>query len=253
MKNPAMQPVQQAFLAFFTLLTLQAPPANADFAGLNIGVNHWAPDLTGSFNSTNSTSIDLTSDLAINDPSQTSLVLTLEHPIPVLPNVKYQNYDLETSGSSTLNRIIQFNGQSYGPANGQISSTFDLSHDDIVLYYEILDNWLSLDLGVDIKRFNGEVGISGNNITIDEIVPLLHISARADLPFSGFYIGADLNYLSSGDNSGNDSTLLIGYESNIGLGIEGGIKSFNLELDDADNVDTDIEYEGIYLNGFYHF
>ncbi len=234
------------------ILCLPAASANADFIGLNIGVSHWAPDLTGNFNSGNNASIDLKSDLGVNDPSQTSLVFILEHPIPLLPNVKYQNFNLETSGSNTLNRGIQFNGQSY-TSGTQVTSTFDFSHDDIVLYYEILDNWINLDLGIDIKRFDGEVGIDGNNIKLEETVPLLYISARFDLPFTGFYAGADLNHLSSGDNSANDSTLLVGYESSIGLGIEGGLKTFSLDLDNADNIDTNIEYQGLYLNGFFHF
>ncbi|MFT5663962.1 MAG: hypothetical protein ACI9JR_001354, partial [Gammaproteobacteria bacterium] len=64
---------------------------------------------------------------------------------------------------------------------------------------------------------------------------------------------ADLNHLSIGNNNANDSTLLVGYESNIGLGIEGGVKTFSLDLDNADNIDTNIDYEGLYLNGFFHF
>ena len=239
-------------LVFIALLSLQATPVSADFVGLNIGISNWSPDLSGNFNSRNDASIDLKSDLGVNDPSQTSLILILEHPIPVLPNVKYQKLDLETSGNSTLNRDIRFNGQEFS-ANTPITSTFDLSHDDIVLYYEVLDNWINLDLGIDFKHFNGQVGISGNNILIDETIPLLYISARFDLPFTGFYAGADLNHLGSGDNNVNDSTLLIGYESSIGLGIEGGVKTFSLELDDADNIDTNIEYDGLYLNGFFHF
>jgi hypothetical protein len=31
------------------------------------------------------------------------------------------------------------------------------------------------------------------------------------------------------------------------------MKTFSLDLDDANNVDTIIDYEGIYLNGFFHF
>ena len=237
----------------FIVLFLQATVASADFVGLNIGISHWSPDLTGSFNSKDNTSINLNSDLGVNDPSQTSLILLLEHPIPILPNIKYQNFDLEASGSKTLNRAIQFNGDTFSSGT-QVTSTFDLSHDDIVLYYEVLDNWLSLDLGIDIKRFNGQVGISGNTIVVDETVPLLYLSARFELPFTGFYAGADFNnHLSSGENSANDSTLLIGYESSIGLGIEGGVKTFSLDLDNANNLDTNIEYEGLYLNGFFHF
>lgn len=239
-------------LVFLALLFLQVTSVSADFVGFKVGVSHWAPELTGEFNSINNSTIDLNSDLGINDPSQTSLVLILEHPIPILPNVKYQSIDLETTGSKTLDRNIQFNGDTFN-SGSQVNSTFDLSHDDIVLYYEVLDNWINLDLGVDLKRFNGRVGISGNNIEVDETVPLLYISARFDLPFTGFYAGADLNHLSSGDSSANDSTLLIGYESSVGLGIEGGLKTFSLELDDVDNIDTNIEYQGVYLNGFYHF
>lgn len=239
-------------LVFTALLCLPAASANADFIGLNIGVAHWAPELSGSFNSRNDASIDLKSDLGVNDPSQTSLVLILEHPIPLLPNVKYQNFDLEASGNKTLTSSITFNGNTYGAGNN-ITSTIDLSHDNIALYYEVLDNWVNLDLGVDIKRFDGLVGINGNNIKVDETLPLLYISARFDLPFTGFYAGADINYLSVGDNSANDSTLLVGYESSVGLGIEGGMKTFSLDLDNADNIDTNINYEGLYLNGFYHF
>jgi hypothetical protein len=84
-------------------------------------------------------------------------------------------------------------------------------------------------------------------------VPLLYISARFDLPLTGFYAGADLNHLSIGDNKANDPTFLVGYESSIGLGIEGGLKTLSLDLDDANNIDTNIDYEGLYLNGFFHF
>ena len=37
------------------------------------------------------------------------------------------------------------------------------------------------------------------------------------------------------------------------LGIEGGIKTFSLELDDADDLDTDIEYDGTYISVFFRF
>ena len=90
-------------------------------------------------------------------------------------------------------------------------------------------------------------------VPIDETIPLLYLSARFDLPFSGFYIGADLNGASSSDNSIEDTSLMLGYESDSGLGIEGGIRKFSLELNDVTDVNTNLEYDGIYLNGYYHF
>ena len=230
--------------------------ARADFVGLNIGASHWAPDLSGSFNSLNSSTIDLVGDLGLDDTSQSSLVLTLEHPIPVLPNIRYQGFELDSRGTSTPSGPLNFEGQSY---SGTVTSTFDLSHDDIVLYYELLDNWVNLDFGLDLKRFDGEVGLSDNSgttpasVLIDETVPLLYISARFDLPFTGFYVGADINSVNLGDSSAEDSTIMLGYESGSGLGLEGGIKKFSLELDDVNNLNTNLEYDGIYLNGYFHF
>lgn len=239
-------------LVLATLLCCLGGSAYADFVGVNIGYSHWAPDLSGDFNSKNNMSIAPIRDLGVNDPSQTSLVLILEHPIPLLPNVKYQNYDLETSGNKTLTKNLTFNDSNYNAGNN-VSSIVDLSHDDIVLYYEVLDNWVNLDLGVDLKRFDGQMGINGNNVAVDKTLQSLYMSARFDLPFTGFYAGADINSLSIGDNKSNDSTLLIGYESSIGLGFEGGLKKFSLGLDNANNIDTNIEYRGLYVNGFFHF
>jgi len=234
------------------LLYLPLASANANFVGLNIGFSHWAPDLSGNFNSENNASINPSNDLGVNDPSQTSLIFILEHPIPLLPNMKYQNFDLETSGNKTLTKNLSFNGNNYSAGN-KISSTFDLSHDDIVLYYEVLDNWVNLDLGVDIKRIDGKIIINGDNVIVDKTVQSLYMSARFDLPFTGFYAGADVSGIGNGNNKSNNSTFLMGYESSTGLGIEGGIKKLSLDLNNPDIIDTNVTYKGVYLNGFFHF
>ncbi|MEE8366538.1 MAG: TIGR04219 family outer membrane beta-barrel protein, partial [Gammaproteobacteria bacterium] len=225
----------------------------ADFVGLNIGANYWTPDLTGSFNTGINPTIDLIGDLGLDDPSSSSFQLILEHPIPLLPNIKYQRFELDSTGSTPGASLI-FEGVTF---TGNVTSTFDLSHDNIVLYYEVLDNWINLDLGVDLKRFDGEVeltdAVSNQRVLVDETIPLLYLSARFDLPFSGFYVGADINSFSTGDSSVEDSTIMLGYESDSGLGFEGGIKKFSLELNDVNNLNTNLEYDGIYLNGYIHF
>ena len=240
-------------------LTLQfSIPVHADFVGFSIGAAYWAPSLSGSFNSTGESDIDLSDDLDIDDPSQSSLVLSLEHPVPILPNIRYQNIELDSDGRSALSGDITFEGETY-TAGETVRSTFDLSHDDIVLYYEVLDNWVNLDIGLDLKLFDGEVSMVGStntttsSIEIDETVPLFYLSAQFDLPLSGFYIGADISSFSIDDSSADEITLKLGYESDSGLGIEGGVKTFSLDLDDADDLDTDIEYDGAYVNGYFHF
>jgi len=240
-------------LVLSTLLFLCMTSVRADFVGFKIGASYWKPDLTGSIKGDiDVTPIDLVGDLGLDDITPSNLVLTLEHPIPLLPNIRFQNIDLDSSGFNQ-NANFTYQGQPY---TGPVTSTFDLSHNDIVLYYEILDNWINLDIGLDVKVFDGEVALSGSSSTmvpIDETIPLLYLSARFDLPFSGFYIGADLNGASAGDNSIEDSSIMLGFESDSGLGFEGGIKKFSLELNDVTDVNTNLEYDGIYLNGYYHF
>lgn len=230
----------------------------ADFVGLNIGANRWTPDITGSFSSENtgSSSISLNDDLGYNDHTSNSINISFEHPIPFIPNVKFQGSDLNASSNANVSSLT-FDGLPY---TGDINSTLDLSHNDIALYYEILDNWINIDIGLDLKTFDGKVSIKDldnpsntSSIEVDETIPMIYIAARVDLPFTGFYVGANIQQLSIGDNSAEDTTLMVGYESSVGLGIEGGIKSFNLELNDASNLNTDLEYDGLYLNGFYHF
>jgi len=223
--------------------------ANADFVGLNIGAYAWSPDISGTVQTGSDSKIRLQNDLGYNDESSNGLSISLEHPVPALPNVRYQTIDLSSS-SRTTSSGIQFNGTTY---TGTINSTLDLSHQEIVLYYEMLDNWINIDLGLDLKMFDGEVGINNDRVTIDETVPMLYLSARVDLPFTGFYVGANLQQLSLGDNSAEDTTLLIGYESKAGLGIEGGFKTFTLDLNDASDLDTNLEYDGLFLNGYFHF
>jgi outer membrane protein len=243
--------------ALALLITAISGAATADFVGLNIGAAQWTPDLSGSFSSGSAASIDLNSDLGYSDQTSTSLSVSFEHPIPMIPNVKYTGYDLSSKSKSTLTSPITFDGNSY---SANISSTLDLSHNDLVLYYELLDNWINIDIGLDLKKFDGRVSISdldnssnSSSITVDETIPLFYLAARVDLPFTGLYVSANIQQLSVGDNSVEDSTLLIGYESSMGLGIEGGFKTFTLELNDASNLNTNLQYDGLFLNGYYHF
>ncbi len=229
--------------------TLFSSISYADFVGLNIGSTYWNPDLKGTFNSDSNNNIQAGKDVK----TATSLMISLEHPIPLLPNIKFQNRDLNSSGTDSTAGLT-FNGTTF---NNGVSSTLDLSHKDIVLYYELLDNWVNLDLGVNLKTFDGEVTVSDNSknesISIDETIPLLYLSARFDLPFTGFYLGADFQNLSLDNNVIEDSTLKVGFETSSGFGVEGGYKKFSLELDDASNLNTAIEYDGLFINGYIHF
>ena len=246
-------------LAVVIALTLLfASPTRADVVGFSIGAYYWNPELSGDFSSTGDAEIDLSDDLDVDDPTSSSYVITLEHPVPLLPNIRYQDLELDSDGRNQLSNSISFEGQTY-TAGETVRSEFDLSHDDIVLYYEVLDNWVNLDIGLDLKIFDGEVSMVGStnttesSIDVDETIPLLYLSARFDLPLSGLYLGTNISSLSLDDSSADDIAVFLGYQSGIRLGIEGGLRTFSLELDDVNDLDSDLEYDGAFVNGFLRF
>lgn len=244
--------------AFVASVLLFSTSAHADAVGFSLGASYWAPSLSGNFNSTGDPEINLSDDLGIDDPTSTSPIISLEHPIPVLPNIRYQALNLDSSGKSILTSNITFNGQTYS-AGEAVRSNFDLSHNDIYLYYEVLDNWLNLDVGLDLKFFDGEVSMVGSTntttskIKIDETIPLLYLSARIDLPFNGLYLGADFSGLSVNDSEVVDTAIKLGYESSIGLGIEGGYRTFSIKLDAIDDFNSDLEYDGAFVSAYFRF
>jgi len=243
--------------AMSACLWLTIGTAEADFVGLNIGAH--TNQSAHTINRNSASSIDLVDDLNVNNPAQTSMVLILEHPISVLPNIRYQGYNLYSSESSGVNPEANNNG-SAAIAGITTTTSFDLNHEDIVLYYQLLNNWIDLDMGVDLKRFDGQVsqaGTTGSSIDVDETITLLYLSARVDLPVNGLYVGANITAdvidLGLSQSTAQDSTIMLGYESGTGLGIEGGIKSFSVELNDSDSLNTNLEYDGLFLNGYFNF
>ena len=237
--------------AISACLGLTFSTAEAEFIGLNIGASQLA---AAQQNASSGTGIELVDDLDAESPTQSSMVLILEHPISALPNIRYQglSLDLPRSNPSSFNRAD-------GTAE-ESRTNYDLSQDDIVLYYQLPGRQVDLDLGVDLKRFAGEISIDGpiaNRIDIDETIPLLYLSARYDLSNTGFYIGANINAditsLGISKSTAQDSTFMLGYDSGSGLGVEGGYKSFSLNLDNVDTLDSSLEYDGLYLNGYFNF
>ncbi len=248
----AGKPAKIAWHALVMLTTgiISTSIAYADFVGINISSDHLSTyQATPGYSS-----LGIYDDTGQNDNYQPPLQFVLEHPITLLPNFRYQGYNLDSSDSKQLESNLTSNGQSF-TLGKQLPSSYDLSQDDIVLYYQLMDNWMDLDMGIDLKRFDGEIKYSGSegSIRLDETIPLLYFSARFELPFNGFYLGADFNNLSLGESIVEDSTIKLGYQSGNSLGFEGGLKSFSLELNGNDDTASDLEYDGIFLNGYIKF
>lgn len=231
--------------------------ANADFLGFTIGANNWQQEFSGSVRSDITDTIDIENDLGYtDDEGNNNFYVAFEHPIPLIPNVMLARTELEVSGEATS--TFEFEGISF---DGSVSSTTDLSHTDATLYYEILDNWVSLDIGLTIRSFDEGVTISGSvagggsdtaELEIDGALPMFYVGAKFELPFSGLYVIANGNWIGYDDDTIMDYKAALGYESSIGLGLEIGMRSFELEYEDDEEY-ADLTIDGMYAGVFYHF
>ena len=215
------------------------------------GWNH-AP--SGTFGDT-ANGFDLEQDLGMDTESGSMISIALEHFIPLVPNIKIERTDLSFSSTGTLTQAITFGGINFS-SGAVVTSEVDLSHSDFILYYELLDNWVSFDFGVNVKVFDGvlEVATGGSTGTIDlsAPVPMLYGKAQFDLPFSGFSAGAEGSYIGFDGDSFTDVRGYIGYEFMLGLGVELGYRNLALQFDDLDDANIDTTFEGAYISATFH-
>lgn len=236
---------------------LLAGTAQADtFLGLYVGAQVWDTSNSGQFGSGNGNQgFDFT------DEKQTSFYAAFEHPIPLLPNIKIRENELVTYGLTTLNQDFTFNGQVYS-ANDTINSYVDLSHTDLTLYYELLDNDLvSLDLGLTGKKVDGWLSIREgtyeNGIRSDGWVPTGYAHLRVGIPMTGFTLYGLANAVSIDDSDVRDLEVGVEYRLvdslALDLNLQVGYRDIQIELDGLDGIDSDLKFKGPYLGLEIHF
>lgn len=240
------------------LAVVGSAAVSADTIGFRVEASAWKQSYDGSVQS-GLQSVDLENQLGFDDETNNMFTVYLEHPIPMLPNVALSRTELDTSASNMIGLAdgFIFDGELY--VNEQISTDFDLSHTDATMYYEILDNWVSLDLGLTVRQFDEGITIRSagkqSKLDIDATLPMLYVAAKFELPLSGLYAFASANGISYKDSSIIDYRAAIGYETPIGLGLEAGLRSFDLDYEDEDDSteQADFTIDGIYTSLFYHF
>jgi outer membrane protein len=251
-------------LAAALSLACLAPAAHADtLLGLYVGVDGWKSDNEGSF----SYQDNAAQNFNFEDETFVSYYAALEHPVPLVPNIKLRYTELELTGSTRLDQNFSFNGKDY-VTQTNINSVSDFNHIDYTLYYEIFDNDLiSIDLGVNAKQFDGAVTVTGTTLQGDVnhtetvefsgFVPLAYGRAEAGLPFTGLSVFFEGSFLAIDDSKLHDYQMGIAWEFidnlAIDVAVKAGYRSMVIELDDVDDITTDIDASGPFAGIQVHF
>jgi len=237
--------------------------AQADTAGIEVGAYQWTPDYSGSISvddgTQSGTTLDIQNDLGFTDDTNNIFWVSLEHPVPFLPNFKLVSSDLDVSSASVLTRDISFGGETF-TTNENVSTRIDMSNIEYTFYYELLDNWINLDAGMTFRQYDGLVSLNtdpaGSNISerevLDFTIPLFYLKGRFDIPATGFFVDSEINIISYDGDSLSDTSFSVGYESDFGLGGKAGYRTFSMEVDENEFT-SDLEFKGAYVSVFFHF
>jgi outer membrane protein len=250
-----MKIIKQGVVAL--TLSLVTAATTADVLGLSAAVSYWQPENSGHIQS-GADKVDVESDLGLGDEEFLIFTGSFEHPVPLIPNVRFQFFDMDQVAHSSVSNV-DFDGQNF---DGRIQTSLDLTHYDFTLYYEVLDNWVNLDVGLTAKVFDGELilreqdsvngSFSASRTDIDEIIPMLYGSASFEFPITSLSAGVEGSAISLSGDTVYDLVARLRYQFGF-FGAEVGYRAIGVEVDDVSGIDVDTTLEGPYLSALLLF
>lgn len=241
---------------FMTIPTV----APADVLGVRAGASYWSYDINGTarYKTRDSANdLDINNDLGYDNGSSGYYYISLEHPVPFLPNVRLSYTNIDEDANGHLTRTVIF-GNTKFPVNEDVSSKFKLKQTDITLYYELLDNVVSLDLGLNGKYIDSKAQITGaasgtERTNISGWVPMAYAGVGADLPLTGLGVSADGSYVKYEGSTFYDFSIRARYTTPWHVGVDVGYRKIKLDLDNFNDSFTNIEFDGPYAGAYLEF
>lgn len=211
--------------------------------------------------------VDFSGDLGFDEQNANVFYLVLEHPLGVVPNIRFQHTQLDIEEKSTLGRDISYEDIIFS-ADQAIFSDLDLSHNDISVYWQPIQGNLSIGLGFTIRIVDGSFLIATEDRsrfvkqTIADAAPLPYFQLQYKFPRNNLTLGAEFHGAAYNGDRFVDANLRAAYRTSFGLGIEAGYRTIQLKADELDiededdaddSIDIDIEISGLYFGLFYSF
>lgn len=175
----------------------------------------------------------------------------VEHPVPLIPNVRFamDNYDFDNNATGVS---FVYDGTNYG---SDFQTSLEAQELTGTLYYEILDNIVSFDVGISVKNIQTTLGFSGNSVEakseeVDLWLPMGYVAAEVSVPVIDVVVGATVEAISYDDHEVTMIDAFIGYELvdmvAVDATIKLGFKSRDVVIDDLESFNLDIKNESIY-------
>lgn len=204
-------------------------------------------------------SIALTSLLSVST-SQAENSISSWHDDPLRLNVKFER---KTSAFNekqySSNWMSEFDNLPLTSSNSKYSlDTKVLRQYDATISYPFQRGKFNFDLGLNIKFINGitestdKLGVV-NSQSYNATLPMMYGTALYDLPWKGLAAGIEGKHMVIDSSSAYDYKAMLTYQSRNGFGLNGGWQYKQLHLDAFQNITTNSETEGPFVDVYFNF
>lgn len=217
-------------------ISLASAASAATILGFGAEADYYSPTVSGNFSYTENGS---TTHTHFSDDIQSSyqLGVYLEHPIPVLPNIRI-DYTPATTFSGA-DSIIGTNKVSFKQLDG-------------TLYYELLDNIVDLDIGVTFKAIDGKIeGATNQNFNV--VIPMIYLSTGVKIPVLPIHVVGDVKYVGYNGDSMIDARVKAMWNIFAGLQAQAGLRYESIKIDNRENINADVTFKGPFVGVGYSF
>jgi len=266
------------FIALFTA------NVQADTVGLYLGGQIWQNEASGSFGEK-----QILIDADLKKDQQSNYFIAVEHPFPLLPNVRISSTTLDTTGKTTSTQeSFSYDDETFHvdvDVGVDIDASFNVTYVDYTLYYQLFDNGiLSFYFGLTARDFDGAVTETETKTTVttsndggldaeehpehghivtettktvitdkiktNEILPMLYVATNINLPLTKLSVFAQGDFLLIADQSHHDYQVGVSYDL-----VDNRMMDFNLTLGyravKMEFEDLDNLYTDLEFKGFF--
>jgi len=199
--------------------------------------------------------VHLNSDLSLKDRTDMNLWLRVEHPVPMLPDIKIQYTPIKVDDNNTPNRPFIFGGKNFDEA---IHSELEMDIIDVQLYNHLPFIQLASLKGLDVTygmtfRFLNATAFIDEIQTLDSksrsfSTPMPLLTAGFNIaPMSSFSLNGEFMAMTYSGNHWYDVTAklhLSPFSEFIFMGI--GYRYQDFKLDDVQDVTADQTMQGFF-------
>jgi outer membrane protein len=206
--------------------------------------------------------IDVKNDAKLGDKTKPWAKFKLEHPIPLIPNIKLAYMPMKFDGSGNVDKTVKWGDNTYDLEAG-FNLSVKLDRIDTTLYYNFpfiktaTAGKLDVEFGLNVRTLMFDAKLSGTATGVGSIsesasitlpIPMGHLAAEIR-PISLVSLVGELNYIGYKNNAYYDYVAGLRLNSRVRTPlkpfVEVGYRHEKLKIDE-EGVKTDLKIKGLY-------